>query len=455
MGYYGHSTYELYSKHCFNRNNQRLQDITESRALLLEIGNYDPTFHQCLSIIKANILSQGISCKIDGVECTKAFKKHLEMHYTPFVEESIKSFLVFGFVPFRVRKLETGDSVPEILPAGSFDWQTDLVEEKSKRKRPLQCKSDENKILTYRVTPRVPRVKEEEISIYTYANPTHEVNQNFTLFATVVSPMALIVNDYRNLKNAQARRQHCDAWNCRSHLITKYQPQMKVQDAPDSAYLEFQDEVDLNPYVQNYKKYFPTMKTKSWLERSMMIERQLEASNTAHRPNVICLPREHDLVPQTNLTPVEDIEFLFTKYQQNLAALAGVPFEMVSGTQKGNENTRKTITTGRLFQSNMNAYCNHVQALLSQVYCQIYSARPERVEFTLTPMPRLEIESIEDFKVLYEIGALDPDSALQISKVLLGMGPKPKAKDGAKEAASKSQKDEPKDAEKVDRLEMV
>lgn len=35
-------------------------------------------------------------------------------------------------------------------------------------------------------------------------------------------------------------------------------------------------------------------------------------------------------------------------------------------------------------------------------------------------MPRLEIESVADFKVLYEIGALTPDMSLKLSRVLVG-----------------------------------
>jgi len=42
------------------------------------------------------------------------------------------------------------------------------------------------------------------------------------------------------------------------------------------------------------------------------------------------------------------------------------------------------------------------------------------VEWLLVPMPRLEIESIADFKVLYEIGALTPDMSMKLSRVLVG-----------------------------------
>jgi hypothetical protein len=38
-------------------------------------------------------------------------------------------------------------------------------------------------------------------------------------------------------------------------------------------------------------------------------------------------------------------------------------------------------------------------------------------------MPRLEIETIDDFKTLHEIGALTPDMTIKLSRILLGEDP--------------------------------
>ena len=69
--------------------------------------------------------------------------------------------------------------------------------------------------------------------------------------------------------------------------------------------------------------------------------------------------------------------------------------------------------------------CRHCQNLLNEIYCSIYRAKPESVEFVLTPMPRLEIETIQDFKILYEIGTLTPDMSVELSRILLGNASKP------------------------------
>ena len=56
------------------------------------------------------------------------------------------------------------------------------------------------------------------------------------------------------------------------------------------------------------------------------------------------------------------------------------------------------------------------------MYHKAYRADAE-VDFLLVPMPRLEVETIADFKVLFEIGALTPDMSIKLSRMLLGEEP--------------------------------
>ena len=52
------------------------------------------------------------------------------------------------------------------------------------------------------------------------------------------------------------------------------------------------------------------------------------------------------------------------------------------------------------------------------MYKHIYGK--DNVEFILLPMPRLEVESVADMKILIEIGALTPDMSLQLSHIMMG-----------------------------------
>ena len=66
----------------------------------------------------------------------------------------------------------------------------------------------------------------------------------------------------------------------------------------------------------------------------------------------------------------------------------------------------------------MQAMCNTLQELLSDAYKSVY--RASNASFHLVPMHRLEIQSMEDLKVLSEIGGITPDMSLQLSQLILG-----------------------------------
>jgi len=123
---------------------------------------------------------------------------------------------------------------------------------------------------------------------------------------------------------------------------------------------------------------------------------------------------------QVHLEPCEDLTWLLDKFRRDVASLLGVPYEMLIGRDSTHETIRKTLASGRIFTTNINALCQHLKTLLKRAYATIYKVEEGSVEFFLSPMPRLEIESIADLKVLYEIGALTPDMSLNFSRLIVG-----------------------------------
>lgn len=108
------------------RLNNRLRDIAESQGLLLELVTTEPTIMQCFKIIESTCLSQGIFCRIQGVEVSPKFQRFLEEHYAPFCKAAIRAMFTYGFVPWRTRRLGRGDEVPEVLAPGTFSWHTEV-----------------------------------------------------------------------------------------------------------------------------------------------------------------------------------------------------------------------------------------------------------------------------------------------------------------------------------------
>ena len=413
------------------RQNHRAQDILESQALLLELGTSEPTLQQCFKIIESTCLSQGIFCSINGKECSPQFQRHLDLHYSPFLKDALRAIVIFGFVPWRVRRLRSGDYVPEVLPPGTFDWHTEVGPTQQsqsqsrwnpspkKRKQP-RGDDDDTKLVVFRVQPTAAGIREEDVEVYIASSPSLDVSVNSILSATVPSPLAHILADYKNLRNAQLRRSYADAWNTTAHIISTFRPTMRGQDDPSQYLMDFVHESHFAQPDMLADPMFPALQAHNYFERDLLIRRQMDRPST-HRPQVYTLPRDHEVAEQVMLQPCEDLPFLLDKFRRDISALTGVPHEMIIGRDNGNHETvRKTIASGRIFSTNMHEFCRHCQYLLSTVYTHIYKGRPGAAEFVLTPMPRLEVETIADFKVLFDIGALTPDMSLELSRIMLG-----------------------------------
>lgn len=414
------------------RTQHRAQDLAESQAILLELGASEPTLQQCFKIIESTCLSQGICCLINGKECTARFQQHIDTQYCSFLKEALRAMIIFGFVPWRLRRLSSGDRVPEVMPLGTFEWHTELGPTQEKRNQYISGRKrktpsgidDDTRLVVYRVVPNVGDVKEEDVSIYIHTTPALNISVNSVMSATVPSPISHVLTDYKNLRNAQIRRSYADAWNTTAQLISTFKPNVVGNDDPTQYLMDFVHESNFKiPHVG--QNPYPQLEAHNWFERDVLIRKQIERPST-HRPQVYTLPRDHDLVQQTMLSPCEDLQFLSDKFRRDICSATGVPYEMVSGKEGGgSESTRKTMASGRIFSVNMHEFCRHCQNLLRVVYCDIYRVEPENVEFILTPMPRLEVESVNDLKILFEIGALTPDMSVELSKILLGNAAKP------------------------------
>jgi len=438
------------------RHGLRMQNVRESENLLLELSTSEPTIQQCFRIIESTCLSQGILCRIEGVEATERFQAFIRMHYVPFCKAAVRAMFTYGFVPWRTRKLSRGDLVPEVLPPGSFSWNTEVGPEVMEKAHPsgrpqgkqhqrqhramhAENADDATRVSVYNVTPTAAGLDQDEIRIYIFAPPSLDVTLHSQLFATVSSPLSHLLTDYRNMREAQIRRSHADAWNTTARLISTFKPPLRAaDDAIGSSLLDFVHSDYYSAPELGQTQMPPLLATNLW-QREYHIRRQFHSNPSNHHPEVYALPKDHDVAQQPMLQPCEDVEALTDKYRRDVSALMGIPYEMIGGQTNGGRDLKaRALSSGRLFSTNMDEICYHLQQLLTRVYCAIYQAPLDAVEFMLVPMPRMEVESIEDFKVLYEIGAITPDMSYKISQLLFGYQSKLVTKPAAAQAPGKA-----------------
>ena len=85
---------------------------------ILSIMMHDePMLQMGIRILQNFCLMGGLQLRFGGnVPPTPNFARHIERYYTPFCREVIFSFMMVGFAPYRIRLLENGHKIPEVIP---------------------------------------------------------------------------------------------------------------------------------------------------------------------------------------------------------------------------------------------------------------------------------------------------------------------------------------------------
>ena len=104
----------------------RFEDINDSYYLLMELGCKEPVIQQCFATLQNICLAHGVRVKGGKAD----FQQFVDRHWLPFLTHSLRAMYMYGFIPYQIRKTDSGDKIPEVLPPGSFRW-TVISDEKS------------------------------------------------------------------------------------------------------------------------------------------------------------------------------------------------------------------------------------------------------------------------------------------------------------------------------------
>ncbi len=364
--------------------------MAESHHLLLELLSSEPFMQECLQMIENICLSREMDFTVrDGAIPSAEFKAFINKHYPRFLKNAIRQAHGLGFVVWCVRRLPSGDKIPEVLPLGTFTWTVEMD-------------PTHQSTLRYRIQLVV---KDVPFHVTEWVQPNFNVNEGSILHATVQSPLAHLIEEYRILRETIKRYHHADAWNTTARIVVSSDPKQFNHDASQK---EVFDTLDfLKGAMETRKK-----QTLTAVEEAFANQR---SSN--HSEMVYELPPHHHIEQMPVLKPVADIEFMTNKFRHSVCSLLGIPPEMIMADHETHKQSRGGKATSRIFQNKMSRMCMFLSDLLEEVYQLIYK---ERAQFHLIALPRLEIQSMEDLKTLHDIGVLQPDHAIQLSEVLLG-----------------------------------
>jgi len=372
---------------------RRAQDMAESHHLLLELLTSEPFMQECLQMIENICLSRELDFTMpDGGAATGKFKAFINRHYPRFLKNAIRQAHGLGFVVWCVRRLPSGDKIPEVLPLGTFTWTVEMD-------------PTNQRTLRYRIQLTV---KEVPFHVTEWVQPNFNVNEGSILHATVQTPLSHLIEEYRILRETIRRYHHADAWNTTARIVVSSDPKQFNHEASQK---EVFDTLDFLKGAMETRK-------KQTLTQVEEIFANQRPSN--HQEMLYELPPHHHVEQMPVLKPVVDIDFMTNKFRHSVCSLLGIPPEMIIADRESQQQSRGGKATSRIFQNKMSRMCMFLSDLLQEVHEHIYK---ELVRFHLVALPRLEIQSMEDLKTLHEIGVLQPDHAIQLSEVLLGPSP--------------------------------
>ena len=406
-----------------HRVNQREQDFEESYFLLLELCQRNPSICKSFHIIEAQVLHGNMSVYEKGKPIDERFSRFLNTHYYDFARQALRAMFMYGFIPWRTRKLKTGDLVPEVLPPGTFTWHVQPAKEVPKELLHLQA--DPSRMLLYQVKmcDACNDVKPQQIHVYEYTPASWEVDKR-SFYSSQSTPLSHVVSDFKKLQHALRNRAHADVWNSQAHIITKQSTKMMGQE-PTSSVLEAG--YGVNP-VYTYDKCQLQLHT-----RDEDIQTMFTKKTNDHMPFVYTLPMDVSLDSTPSLTLSEDIDYLDLRFKQNVAFCMGIPYDMLVGDGMGSKLSASVSTSKENFKANMSNISGFLERLMRNVYFKIYYPESQSklrqvgkdiqesdIDFNLYTVPAIQLESVDDLVKLAGIeGALTETELKRVVQQML------------------------------------
>lgn len=106
------------------------------------------------------------------------------------------------------------------------------------------------------------------------------------------------------------------------------------------------------------------------------------------------LPKNSKLEAVSALHSTVDVLQLQQTMAKSIASIVGVPFEIIGGGYSNKDGGKKSLENSRVFSTNMNTLCSHLQNLLSDVYEASFPKSKISLQFQLTSSPRIEVNNI-------------------------------------------------------------
>jgi hypothetical protein len=250
----------------------------------------------CLKVITSTCLAHGIEMTCETGKVTDNFSIFVQRYYKQFCEDAIRCMFTCGFVPWRLRKLDSGAWIPEAIPLGTFVWTVERNADHNRSesnnlsknmwnvenaKRPFKRGRFSTAALSYKIRfIESLGIKEEDVNIYAYVQPMG----NHSSF--LQSPLAGIVAQYKLILQCLARSEHADEWNTQAKMVCSYHSQANIYSMNEGAPITNDWSVPQNRNGALSDNNLPTEMEQNVYMRDAITEEVVASKKAVHVPTV-------------------------------------------------------------------------------------------------------------------------------------------------------------------------
>jgi hypothetical protein len=269
--------------------------------ILLKISTEDAIMQACLKTIMSTCLSHGIEVEYKTGKATDEYIGFVQRHYVEFCENAIRCMFTCGFVPWRLRKIENGALVPEVIPLGTFAWSVES-NRSSGGERVGNKRKYSTEALSYRIRfLHSIGVDEKDVHIYNYRQPMGMRPSDLQ------SPLSGIVENYRHYFKCLARSEYADEWNTQAKMVCAYTSTNSMYTMNEGNPITNDWSVPQNRDGMFSEKNIPTEMEQNIYVRDAITERVVDSKDVVHNPTVYSLPKNSRLESMTMLQSNVDL----------------------------------------------------------------------------------------------------------------------------------------------------
>lgn len=380
------------------------KSVQDKRLELIRLVRCEPCIKTCLARLTQAVMYKPAEITERGQSLNSKLVMHINRHLNEFIHSAIEMAHLCGFVAFYIKKIE---SIPTFitLPLGTFSWYVEL-----------NSKPSDAEVLSYRVNYFGGGISEKDIHIFNFVQPT------FDPTGSILSPMETIYDNYC-LKMVQMNTVlQSEKWNMSKHLAVTEKIDLKDPTTSGLALLDDlrlynltgqHSNMDAHRLLNYHSSHNHTQNaaqgTFQWINNVFTNE------NKERSAQVHILPPNTAIQELSSMEYSSLYEYLATQFENSVYLF----FDLAPILSNQQNNANLDTQTNRHQQNKIEAMSSFCERLIVRAYSVAFNVNESEVTCQLKPMPRLQINGIDEFKSLSEAGIMNPQDKMKIRSMFM------------------------------------